>query len=205
MIIGLPRWDDPDAYYSQENNAIEEILQDAGNLKGLGWLETCGPTAAINILAALGVSLNVATPGGWNPQPEDVLSLYLNDPRNHKVLGAVRADVKPDEIMGNRVPQYYPTAIKAVFNISADFAWGAVFSSIVRAIDNQRGVMLCMKKPGHYIAVVAYDRGTQELIYNDPWPGNSWPLHYQGKPGKGRRLKINELNSNIQSYRVEIG
>jgi hypothetical protein len=201
-IIGLPRWDHPDAYYSQINNAIEAKLKKSGVND---WLESCGPTSAVCILDALGADVQIMTPGAWLPQPEDILTLWFNDPRNYPAMRIRRPDVDPATIMGNRVPQWYELAIPAVFGVKARFYWGASKVEITMALQNGRGVMACLKKPGHYIAIVAEDITTGEFIYHDTWPGNQWPASMTGKPGRCRRVSYSELASNVQGFRVEIG
>lgn len=203
MVITLPRWNHPDAYYSQENNAVESMLKKSSAPSG--WLETCGPTAAVTILDALGANIDIMTPGGWKPQPEDLLTLYLNDPRNERDLIMTRNNLRPDSIMGNRVPQYYQAAIPAVFGVPCRFEFGINPSLIIAALRAGRGLVLCMVKPGHYIAVVGYDTETNETIYHDPWQGNRWPARYAGKPGRLRRVTDSELAENFQGYRIEIG
>jgi len=202
MIIGLPRYNNPDTYYSQSNNAVESILKKTG-VKD--WLESCGPTSAVMILDALGVDVKLMTQGGWEPQPEDILCLWFNDPRNYQALLMTRGDVDPNKIMGNRVPQYYERAIPEVYGVSARFYWGATQRDISMAIKNNRGVMVCLKHPSHYIAIVADDTDNQEFIYNDAWANNPWPRNMFGTSGFNRRVKYADLSDNLQPYRVEIG
>jgi hypothetical protein len=66
-------------------------------------------------------------------------------------------------------------------------------------------VMVALKDPGHYIAIVAYNPQTNEVIYNDPWPGNYWPVGLRGTPGFNRAIAASELIANCKPYRVEIG
>jgi hypothetical protein len=201
-IIGLPRWQAPDAYYSQTNNVVEAILAKTGaNRK----LESCGPTSAVMLVDALGALHPTMTPGGWQPQPEDLLAAWMNDPRNYGAMRHIRSDIDPANIMGNEVPQWYEVAVPAVFGVKARFYWGSGTAEICRAMTNGRGVMVALKKPGHFIAIVAVDMDIGEAIYHDPWPDNAWPIYNQGKPGAGRRVKFADLADNLQGYRVEIG
>lgn len=201
MLITLPRWDDPDAYYSQTNNVVETILAKTGaNRK----LETCGPTAAVMLLDAIGRLEQIDTPGGWIPQPEDVLACWFNDTRNYTAMRAIRGDIDPAAIMGNEVPQWYEAAIPAVFGVKARFHHGIGHGYFIDALKAGRGLLCTLIKPGHYIAIVGYDTDTREVIYHDPWPGNPWPARYQGKPGRGRRLTVEE-QANLKPYRVEVG
>lgn len=203
MIIGLPRWDDPGAYYSQANNVVESILGKAGVTDRL---ETCGPTAAVMLLDAAGKLPEIVTPGGWRPQPEDVLAAWMNDPRNVQAMRLHRADLDPARVMGNRVPQWYAPAISAVFGekIRAVYRVGFDPFSVRVALEAGRGVMACLINPGHYIAIVAMDTDTGELVYHDPWPGNPWPARYKGQPGRARRMSQDDM-ANVKPFRVEIG
>lgn len=201
MLITLPRYDDPDAYYTQNNNVVEQILV---KTKADRKLETCGPTAAVCILDALGHDIACSTPGGWQQQPEDALACWFNDPRNYAKMRLYRGDIDPADIMGNEVPQWYEPAIPAVFGTKARFYWGCTVKQIDQALQNGRGVLATMVKPGHFIAIVGYDTEQQVVIYHDPWPGNGWPERYKGKSGRLRRLKLQEME-NIKPFRVEIG
>lgn len=200
-LITLPRYDDPDAYYSQTNNVVETILAKTNADRKL---ETCGPTAAVMLLDAIGRLEQIDTPGGWAIQPEDVLACWFNDPRNYPAMRAIRGDIDPADIMGNEVPQWYEAAIPEVFGVPAKFYWNCSVDLIREALQNGRGILAVMYNPGHYIAIVGYDTDTLEIIYHDPWPGNPWPEWYTGKSGRLRRMTIQE-QKNLKPYRVEIG
>jgi hypothetical protein len=116
----------------------------------------------------------------------------------------VRGDVDPATIMGNEVPQWYEAAIPAVFWVRAKFFMGLSQDDIKLALSQGRGILATLIKPGHYIAIVGHDTDTQEVIYHDPWPGNRWPLRYADKPGRCRRLTVEE-QANLKPYRVEVG
>jgi hypothetical protein len=201
MTLLLPRAENPDAYYTQTNNVVEQILAKTG---ADDKLETCGPTSAVILLDALGMLGGVRCPGGWEPQPEDMLALWFNDPRNYGIMRTFRDNLDPASIMGNRVPQWYEPAINSVFSVRARFYWGCTVDQIYTALRNGRGVLACMKKPGHYVAIVGFDTDTSEAIYHDPWPDNGWPARYVGTNGRARRLNVEEMQ-NLQAYRVEVG
>lgn len=202
MIHGLKKWNDRDTYFTQVNNPTEEILRKK-NKKG--FLETCGPTAAVNILAARGDNILINCPGEYIPQPEEVLNDYFNDPANYRNLKNARKGLNPADWLGNEIPQYYSVAVPAVFGIKSKFRWSQTWQNIIDCVKQNIGVMICLKNPGHFIAVVAYDDKTDEMIYNDPWPGNKWPVNYAGKPGFNRRMKKVEYHSNVNAYCIEIG
>ena len=159
MIKGVEFWDDRYRYYTQTNNAFE---------KALGRLESCGPTAATTIVDMMDNLQAPLTPGGWEPQPEDVLMLWFNDPRNADIMKSIRRGV--EEFPGNQVPQYYPQAVREVYGVRAEFIFTSDFGRIADLLSQGNGVMLCLKDPGHYVAAVAYSDMKGEIIYHDPWP-----------------------------------
>lgn len=199
MVMGVKFWDSPDVYYSQENNPTEAYNKSRIDSRE-GWLESCGPTSAVNCLAAMGKNVEITCPGSYKPQPEEVLMDYLNDPRNESKLREVR-DMGSEDIPENRVPQYYPLGVYEVFGVRARFEWGATWDAIIHDINRGRAVMLTMKSPGHYVAVVAYDSKRKSLIYNDPW-GSRFS---DGRGGRHRHLSRDELETNIKPYRVIFG
>jgi hypothetical protein len=196
---GVQQWQSKNHYYSQENNPTEAYNKTRVNDRG-GWLESCGPTSAVNCLAAMGKNVEITCPGVFKPQPEEVLMDYFNDPRNSSTLKAVRdLGVAGDSIPENRVPQYYPVAVRAVFGVSAKFEWGATWDHIITELDRGRAVQICLTDPGHYIAVVAYtldDGGF--LVYNDSWGSQ----YSDGKGGHNRFMNKIELQANVEPYRI---
>jgi hypothetical protein len=196
MIVGLLRWNDPDTYYSQENNPTEQVLKK---------LESCGPTSATMICAATGAHVDIITPGGYKPQSEEVLCDYMNDRRNYDKLRAARPDLVPGTYLGNEIPQYYTVSVPEVFGVGAQYREGISLDGILLALKDNRGTMVCLKSPGHFLAVVAFDDATGELIYNDPWAGDPWPMNLKGTPGFNRRMSAQEFLLNCKPFRVEIG
>jgi hypothetical protein len=194
MIVGLKNWDNPACYYSQENNAIEEISRKLG-IKN--YLETCGPSAMCTLISAIDENALDKFP----IQPEDILTCWLNDPRNYSLLLGERKDINPINYMGNRIPQYYPIAIFTLFGFAGKYESSISLEKIKTAIDQGHGVMACLKSPGHFIPIVAYE--DDEIIYHDPWPGNSWPARFRGSHGRNRRIAEDE-RQNLQNFYVEV-
>ncbi len=193
MIKGAKFWDDPNRFYSQSNNPTENLLRKRDSASAL---ESCGPTAAVNCLAALGHQVDIFCPGTYSPQPEETLLDYFNDPRNADRLQKERADISVDQIPPNRVPQFYPLAVREVFGAVAHFTWISGFE-IRRHLDTGRTIQVLMRTPSHYIAAVAYDPEANELIINDPWP--------EGRPdGKGfnLRIKMDDLKKQIEPFAI---
>jgi hypothetical protein len=197
MIKGAKFWDDPQRYYTQENNPTESFLK-ATLDERREWLESCGPTAAVNCLSVIGANINVICPGEYRPQPEEVLMDFFNDPRNRRDLKSIRE--VSNKIPGNRVPQYYPLAVRKVFGAYANFAWEATLSKVSKYLLDGHAVQLCLKDPGHYIAAVAFDTTAQEIIYNDSWPNR----FYNGR-GWNIRMGLREFVTNVQPYCIVYG
>lgn len=191
MIRGAPHWSDRSRYYTQTNNPTEEMLRKSGNSS---YLETCGPTAAVNCLASLGVPVAIRCPGPYRPQPEEVLVDYFNDPRNYDALRIERDNLDPASLPGNRVPQYYPLAVREVFGSKASFHWGKSWENIKNKLEHGHAVQLCLRKPGHYIAAVAFDDSTDEIIFHDSWPARV------GGDGFACRMDIAEFTSNVEPF-----
>ena len=198
MVKGAKYWNDPGSFYCQMNNPTEVFLQSTMGERQ-GWLQSCGPTAAVNCLASMGVPLKFKGPGVYRPQPEEVLMDYFNDPRNISRLREVRR--LPDNIPGNRVPQYYEMAVEEVFAQRAEFRWGCHFDTVANHVSAGNPVMICLESPSHYVAVVAFDTDTAELVYHDSW-GARFP---DGRGGFSRRMARAEFSSNVKSYHIVFG
>ena len=177
MITGVRFWDNREHMFVQSNNPTEEQLRK----HGVGsWLETCGATAAVMCLAVLGWDLTIRCPGIYRPQPEEILADWLNDPRNYGELRKARPDWNPEAAPGNRVADYYPRAVAAVFAAHAEYIPQINLGGIVAEILAGRSVQLCLMPPGHYVAGVAYDHETEQIVYHDPWPGRKTEWHGNG-------------------------
>ena len=194
MIYGTKEYNIKDHYYSQENNPEEQEFKKLGMA---GWLETCGPTSAINCIASMGHYVEIKCPGRFKPQPESTLADWFNDPRNYQTMSDIRSSTPPEKWMGNRIPQYYPAAAKDVFNVKAAFI-SLDSNTIIRHLKEGRAVQGCLINPGHYIAILAYDDVSSEFIFNDPWstrPGNK-------NGGFNESMAASELAKNLQHWGI---
>lgn len=190
MIKGARLWDQESRFdLDQTDNSIELTL---GRYGATLSAVTCGPTAAINCLLAIDAAVDTETSGGWQPQAADVLALWFHDPRNWPALRAVREETDPESTVysPHEVPQYYPPAVEAVFGARCDFLWLNKWSSIVSRIGSGMAIQLCL--PGHYIAAVAYDDESDELIYHDSYP--------KGRSGFSRRLTRETYSRECQPF-----
>lgn len=198
MIKGAWLWNDRErTYYTQTNNAVETLLKAKD---GRGWLESCGPTAFIMAVAALGIKPEIARAGRYSPQPEDIATLYLNDTSNADRFRAARPNLVPGSIPGNRVPQYYPAAAADLYYLPAKYHDSLGFDAVAQLVSEGRPVQLCLVDPGHYIIAVAYDDEREELIYNDPWPGR-----FVDGNGFNVRMSRAEYQANTKLFCVAYG
>ena len=193
MIKGTECWKERSAYFSQSNNPTETFLKTTLKDRA-GWLVSCGPTVSVGCLAVMGKNVEIACPGVYKPQPEEVLMDYFNDPRNKKTLNSIR--FVADAITKNRVPQYYPHAVYAVFGHRSNFRWGMSFMSIAAYVGKGCAVQVCLKVPDHYVGIIAYDDEKYELLYNDPW-GERFP---DKRGGWQRRMGQREFEDNVQNF-----
>lgn len=197
MIKGVKFWNNRDCYYTQTNNPTEEILRKRSDGN---WLVSCGPSAAVTCIAAMGFNVYCGCPGTYTPQSEEILMDFFNDPRHYGMLQAARPDTPPDRWHGNEVPQFYPVAVKAVFGVSGVFVWGSDFAKVAATVQDGKAVQLCLVKPGHYIAAVAFDSDTGEIVFNDPWPGR-----FKDANGFNRRMNETEYRANVKPFMIIYG
>jgi hypothetical protein len=167
MIDGAKYWNDRTCYHVQTNNPTEEQLRKA---KLASFLETCGGSAAANCCCAIRGNIEIKCPGGFILQNDEVAADYLNDKRNYDKFRGIRPDLNPEKIQGNRVPQYYPVMAREVFKVRAEYFDRLFLPAIAKYLASGAAIQICLQKPGHYLAVVARDAVTDELIYHDSWP-----------------------------------
>jgi hypothetical protein len=159
-----------------------------------GWLETCGPTSAVNVLDAMGKDLSNKSSGGASLRPMDFLAIWMNTPENFVALGPIPGVTSPDQYLENELAQAYPQAVPRVFATAAEYFEGKTWEWLTGAVSGGIGAMICLKNPGHFLAVVAFDDVTQELIYNDSWPGRT------GTDGWNLRMGKAEWTANVKPY-----
>lgn len=188
MIKGCKFWNARNTFSVQTNNSVEALLRRWSG-KDRGYLETCGPTSAINVLDSMGVPTQIMSLTFATIQPEDFLTLWMNDPKN-------RPSNVSDERPTNEYAQAYPNAISKVFGATARYLEGKGLDWIADMVSKGVGAMVCLKDPGHFIALVAFDDTTKELIYRDPWPNRT------GTDGFNLRMGKKEFESNVKDYAV---
>lgn len=192
MIKGAKLWSDRKTYSIQTNNSVENLLRKWSG-KDRGYLETCGPTSAINVLESMGKPVAIMSTALAFIQPEDFLTIWMNDPKNAPGIKLV------GDRPVNEYPQAYPNAISKVFGQSCRYLENQTFDWIASMVSGGVGSMICLKDPGHFLAVVAYDDETKELIYRDPWPGRT------GGDGFNLRMGKKEFEANVKPYVLVFG
>jgi hypothetical protein len=190
MIKGTKCWDDRKTFSIQTNNSVENLLR-LWSGKEKGFLESCGPTAAINVLESMGHPVAIMSPAMAMIQPEDFLTIWMNDPKNTTGFDAT-APV-------NEYPRAYPNAITKAFGRTCRYLEGQSFEWISSMVSSGTGAMICMRNPGHFLAVVAFDNLTNELIYRDPWPNRT------NTDGFNLRMGKKEFDTNVKPYVVVFG
>lgn len=196
MIHGATHWSDRTQFYIQGNNAVEGFLKKKA---GSSWLESCGPSAAVNCIAAIGGDLEVKCPGSYNPQPEDTLFLFFNDPRNYGDMSDEYSGVSPHAIPANRVMQWYPLAVSSVFGAHAQYRHINGYE-LTQLLTAGQPVQILLRKPSHFIAAVAWDDKSRKVVYND-----SWPERFPDGNGFNRDIDLDELMNNCEPYGVVYG
>lgn len=199
-FIGPFGWDNNYNYVSQTNNPTESFL---GKMKiivpGVTPLQSCGPSSS-TIGSAIKVGYDKIVPknrGEYKAQPEEMLMDFFQDTRFTDKFLAIRSDYKWKSTPFNEVPQYYPYAVKMVFNVDAEFTWASSMVDVIGYLRNGWPVQICLKNPGHYILAAAYDMDNDEIRYHDPWPGR----HADGN-GFNRIMTRKEFESNVKPFAI---
>lgn len=191
----IDRWDDRATHRVQTNNSVEAILRKSGVAS---WLENCGPTSATVGCETTGHAVDVTLPGGATIQPEDALSIWMNDPENVSLLKAVDPSIDPTAYFDNELIGYYPLALQKVFGAIATVSWKTTWDQIIANLRRGAKVMIHLKKPRHYLCCVHFDEATQAIVYRDPWPGRT------GTDGYNLSMKQDEFLANVQDSIVII-
>ena len=180
-VYSLPFWDDKSTYCVQTNNPSEEAYS---KILGRTYLESCGPTSAANIILCLDNKLiidvvsKIMQSNYEIPLDETIMDFFSNRV-NYSTFKKVRDFVTFKHFLFNEIAQYYPVMFRAMFDLESDFAWGLTVEKVKKFLQNQHGVIVCLKKPGHFVAIVKISYNPLEpdksiITYRDPWPGNYW-------------------------------
>lgn len=196
-MIQTIKWLDRDnAYYTQENNPMEQMLKKRFAAMGVqkGWLETCGPTAAVNCLASIGRNVAMKSLGTYAPQPEQVLADWFNDPANYAKMRQAWGQENPELVPGNEIAQWYPIAIKEVFGVDCCTFVGALTKQqTIEYLSKGCSIQVNLVNPGHFICVGAYDPAADTFYQKDSWSGR-----WTDGNGFNRALTAAEFETNTK-------
>jgi hypothetical protein len=148
-------------------------------------------------LAVRGNPLDCSTSGGYRPQPEQILSDFLNDPHQFADLGRFWNGLDPNLVAGNEVAQWYPCAVQKVFGAPCSFVGAMTVEEAAKHLEAGHSIQICLASPGHFLAIVAWDQDKKEFVINDPWAGR-WP----DGTGWNKRLSVTEFEHNTKPVAV---
>lgn len=200
-LIGPVFWNEENNYVTQDNNPSESFLGKLKiNVPGVQPLQSCGPSTGTIcsgiILGKKGYDQLVPkVRGSYKPQPEEMLMDFFQDGRFLKDFLNIRDNYNWKATPFNEVPQYYPFAVRMVFEIEAEFTWKSSFKDVINYLENGWPVQICLKKPGHYMAIVAYDSEKNEFRYHDPWKGR-----HSDNTGFNKRMPKAEFERNVKPF-----
>jgi hypothetical protein len=184
-------------FFAQDNNAIEALLKRIGVKY---YFETCGPSALCNAAAAVSQNnktriLHVAYPF----QPEDFITIWLNDPRRGKELQKVRK-LDTSKIPHNRVPQYLNYAGKNLLQLNCNFFFGKDVGFFKDMIIDNKSIIVCENRQ-HYLTIVGFNTTENYFIINDSWMRN--PKNKNN--GFNEKYNCDSFFKSIDSYYILVG
>jgi hypothetical protein len=171
--MGVKNSKNPDIRYEQTRNSIEEIVRKImqelvreGKLdaKDARYLESCGACAFSTIMEGMGFLQSkdyFSFPAGEQIQMDDAAMVWMNDPKRNIYQAT----------MANRYADTYVKAARELYDCSAYIHSNTTFKDVTRQVSAGNGVQICLKNPGHWLAVIDYDGKRDVLIYMDSWGG----------------------------------
>ncbi|MGA2548008.1 MAG: hypothetical protein ABSF43_15780 [Rectinemataceae bacterium] len=127
------------------------------------------------------------------PQPEEILTGWFNDARNFDTMRKIWSDLDPEALPGNEVAQWYPLAVLEVFGNPCEFGGNISFDEAIDLLRQGRALQVCLKKPGHFVAIVAFDEDHEVFIIKDSWTSR-WP----DGDGFCKRFSRSEYETNVK-------
>lgn len=204
MIKGIKYWDGVpvdgkkiNIRYEQTHNAVESIIKKAlhENEIDRGFLESCGASSFCTIMEGMGYldpKEYMRFPTGETIQMDDAIMIYMNDPRNNDKFSR-------GHLFDNRAAKNYPMLAKVLYNVEAELKFyqsrSVYVDDIIQSLDYGHGVQVCMITPGHWIAIIAYDKETEEFIYHDSWGGRPYGIPKLKNGGNYERVSIDEMSN----------
>jgi hypothetical protein len=178
MIIGAKYWDQPFSYeISQRGNALYYVSNKAYNEGRVGWtnkLRWCGPSQAallFSLMKGYKWLSDKCMTGETRFQPEDIIGLWFHEKSNFQLMREIDPAFDNEQEYANYWMKFYPLMSHKLFKIRGTFIDGQVMPVQFKAILQEGGtVQLCLKDPGHYIGVGAYDTERKTYHCYDTWP-----------------------------------
>ena len=192
MIRGAPCWNTGKLYF-QTDDSFETLRP----------LEYCGPTAIANAWAALGGRPGANNFGGtWPLRPPDAVIAYFLTKSNWPMFQVIRP-LDLVQYPPNRVPQYHPRAALDVLGMAGDYHTGLTWASLIGSLEAQHAVVICLKKPGHYVACVAYDDDSKRVAFKDSWGADYWLPNSPPDANGNRWFSETDFNSNVEAFYLD--
>jgi hypothetical protein len=184
-------------FFAQDNNATEALLKRIGVKY---YFETCGPSALCNAAAAVSQSnktriLHISYP----LQPEDFLTVWMNDPKENKKLQEIRK-LNTSKIPHNRVAQYLSYAGKQLFKLNCNFMFGKDIGMFKDMLVNNKSLIVC-ENGQHYLTIVGFNEKENVFIVNDSWMKN--PKNKNN--GFNEKYNCDDFFKSIDSYYILVG
>jgi len=183
IIQGAKYWnaknEDPDEdYYSiQTNNSLNRIVNKAAGRTGK--LEWCGPETGANCGGAMigwKALQQACTIGSVVFQFGDLLGLYFHEPSRYPAFKQI-LDRDWEKGWPNRYIILYAQAIWDLLHIRTGYVDRPPVWKLKDHVCRGGTVQLCLKEPGHYRSLKAYNLKKDTFIADDPWP--------EGNEGEG--------------------
>lgn len=195
----LKFYNDEKTLYYQDDNLTETLFfkEDEED-----FLQTCGPTAIVNLIAAAGrLKTNCYSRGRYIPKPETVIMEYFNNSENYEKFNKILPKVNFEKKFPNRYLELYPLMLKEIFDIKSKVEWKK-FDDLDAWLDMNIGLFILLKEPSHFISIVGYNKIKDLIYYRDPWKDNPYNKKFEGI---NRVIKRKNLISNIHNARVLVG
>lgn len=178
-------------YSIQSNNTIEWIILNTGRAS---YLESCGPNALENCASAMfhyDVIADRFMVNGERFQPADLIFTHMNDPLR---------EAEYDEIFHvrdwrNRYAIYYPYVARKLLDMRAEYVQRMDIRLLREHLGDGNTAQVCLKDPGHYIALVGVDG--EGFYFHD-----SWPERFASRDGFYREITDEELLDNAHPVMI---
>lgn len=186
--------------YDQTKNSAEALIKkttaEINKMLGVnnkirrGYLESCGMSALACEMEGLEyapVDKPIQFPTGKTIPLDDGLMTFVNLPSNDKLFQA-------GDVFDNRYWDTIITAAKECFGCDAYLQrFDKDFDFLSVELERGNGVIICLDEPGHYLALIAYDQESDEIIYHDSWGSRNMGCPVLTNKGRYERLNRGDM------------